>query len=69
MANDEWLVIKSEHEGEDGEGEEAEYVLVDGDIVSTHASEADADAAQEKLDAAGDGFHYFVVARKDWDEN
>jgi hypothetical protein len=69
MEKNEWLVIKSEQEGEEGEGADADYVLVDGDIVSSHATEAEADAAQEKLDAADDGFHYFVVARKDWDES
>ena len=68
MEKGEWLVIKSAHEGEDGEGAEADFVLVDGDVISTHATEAEADAAQEKFEAAEDGFYYYVVARKNWED-
>jgi hypothetical protein len=53
---------------EDGEGDKADYVLVDGDIASEHVTGAETEEAQEKLEEANDGFHYFVVSRKDWEE-
>ena len=63
----EWLVIKSESEGEEGEGDQADHVFVEGDIVSEHATETEAEEAQEKLEEANDAFHYFVVSRKEWE--